>query len=228
MRHKWDNRWHKVVTESINTLRIRRMNPRDPLGWKSSFLADCIKWDSQQRNRSCKERNWLEGYSLGHTIAKKVGKLGFENRQDQKTKQYLFDHSQNQAKNHSSEISSAAGHTDHALQSTAWHWIQTPSLKKQLVVAAVPSIYQNGLPTVPASLHLFLLPDAKSGAGWPSLGGCLGLLISKYLVFSISISRGWLRHPTKPHKWWVSPNLEMDSNARKPEKWQMSVTTTDW
>lgn len=149
MRHKWDNRWHKVVTESINTLRIRRMNPRDPLGWKSSFLADCIKWDSQQRNRSCKERNWLEGYSLGHTIAKKVGKLGFENRQDQKTKQYLFDHSQNQAKNHSSEISSAAGHTDHALQSTAWHWIQTPSLKKQLVVAAVPSIYQNGLPHCP-------------------------------------------------------------------------------
>lgn len=93
--------------------------------------------------------------------------------------------------------------------------------------AAVVALHQDRIPTVPVSLHLFLQPDSKSGAGWPSLGGVPWAFDKQVSSMFHFYNERWLRHPTKTHTWGVSPNLEMDSSARKPEKWQISVIT-DW
>lgn len=202
------------------------MKLRDPLGWKSSYLANRIL-SRKQRNWSWKERNWLEGYSSACTIVRKVGEPGFWNRQDRKFKQHLITAKIKPKVNPLRLPPLLNTWAMPCTASTACHWTQTPSLETQLTVAAALTLCQNGPPIVPTSLHLSLLPDSKAGAGGPGLAWVpwtFGRQVSSIFHFN---NERRLRHLAKTHKWGVSPNWKMDSNAGKPEKWKMSVIIAD-
>lgn len=95
-----------------------------------------------------------------------------------------------------------------------------------LLLLLSPSVRMDP-PIVPTSLHLSLLPDSKAGAGEPGLAWVpwtFGRQVSSIFHFN---NERRLRHLAKTHKWGVSPNWKMDSNAGKPEKWKMSVIIAD-
>lgn len=183
----------------MNASRIWRMNPGDPLGWNHPALLTASRILScKQRNWSWKERNWLEGYSPTHTIARKVGEPGLENRQDQKRKRHSI---RAKIKPKTNPVRSPLAAVHSRLCVTLLLLPGTGHKHHpwtRLLVATALTRVQNVLPTsllLPSSIPLSLLPNYKSGAGWSSLGW-VPLTFGKYLVFSIYRMRsGWCIQP---------------------------------